>query len=205
MQQPMHAKEMSKQRKRWLIILCAALLVCATVGGSVTYAWLIHRPVPQVITLKGSNLALSVGNNNPKADYKLIPGSTINTVDVRVNAYNDSNIDYAIFAKVEKSADFDAYLTYAYDSRWKVVEDDGNTVYLKHNQNLNDSDYGNESLPIFAGDTLTVKSDITKSSSYNSVLFANAAPSVTVTACAVQSDAIDDAKELELAKSALLG
>ncbi len=202
MQQPMHAKAMSEQRKRWLIILCAALLVCATVGGSVTYAWLIHRPEPQVITLKGSNLALSVGNNNPKADYKLIPGSTINTVDVRVVASDASNINYAIFAKVEKSADFDTYLTYAYDSRW-TVEENGNIVYLKHNQSLTDSDYDTENLAIFAGDTLTVKSEITKSSSYNSVLFANAAPSVTVTACAVQSDGIDDAKELELAKSAL--
>ncbi len=199
----MHAKATSKQRKRWLIILCAALLVCATVGGSITYAWLIHRPVPQVITLKGSNLALSVGNNNPKADYKLIPGSTISTVDVRVNTSDASNIDYAIFAKVEKSADFDAYLTYDYDSCWTVVENGNTTVYLKHNQILTDSDYGNESLAIFAGDTLTVKSDITKSSNYNSVLFANATPSVTVTACAVQSDAIDDAKELELAKEAL--
>ena len=202
MQQPMHAKEMSKQRKRWLIILCAALLVCATVGGSVTYAWLIHRPNPQVITLIGSNLTLSVGNNNPKADYKLIPGSTISTVDVRVNTSDASNINYVIFAKVEKSADFDTYLTYAYDSRWTKVED-GNIVYLKHVQNLTDSNYGNESLPIFAGDTLTVKSEITKSSSYNSVLFANATPSVTVTACAVQFDARNDAEQLALAKEAL--
>lgn len=203
MQQPMHAKVVSKQRKRWLIILCAALLVCATVGGSVTYAWLIHRPEPQVITIIGSNLALSVGNNNPKANYKLIPGSTISTVDVRVVTSNASNIDYAIFAKVEKSADFDTYLTYTYDSRWTPVEENGNIVYLKHNQILTDSDYGSEAIAIFAEDQLTVKPEITKSSSYNSVLFANSAPSVTVTACAVQSDGIDDAKELELAKGAL--
>ena len=133
----------------------------------------------------------------------MIPGSTINTVDVRVVTSNASNIDYAIFAKVEKSADFDTYLTYAYDSRWMPVEENGNIVYLKHNQILTDSDYGSEAIAIFAEDQLTVKPEITKSSSYNSVLFANSAPSVKVTACAVQFDARNDAEQLALAKEAL--
>lgn len=198
MQQPMHVKPMSKLRKRWLIVLCAALLICVTVGGSVTYAWLVHRPTPQLITLKGSNLEITIGNNNPKSNQPMVPGSKITGVDPRIIASANSNINYNIYAKVTKSADFDTYFTYSLDSRWTQVATEGTTVYLRHSQLLTDSDYGTEALAIFASDQLTVKSTIEKSTT-----FASAAPSVTVKACAVQSDAISLDDQLALAKAHL--
>ncbi len=198
MQKPMHVKEMSKQRKRWLIILCASLLVCAIVGGSVTYAWLIHRPASQLITLKSSNLVITIGNNNPKTNYQMIPGNTITTVDPRINVSPVSNIDCNIYAKVERSSDFNTYFEYSYDSRWTLVETVGNVDYLRHSQKVSDGDYATENLAIYASDRLFVKTSITKSTTFSS-----AAPKVTVTACAVQSDAISLADQLALVKQQL--
>lgn len=122
----MYAKR-NKTLKALVAVLSMVLVMCLTVAG--TLAWLVDETTPVVNTFSPSNIDLKLEENateggTTKANtYKMIPGVEI-AKDPKVTVTAD--IDSYVFVKVEETANFDTYMTYAIANGWKLLAN--NTV-----------------------------------------------------------------------------
>lgn len=98
------------KKKPVALLLSGALLLGCTVGG--TLAWLTDEsdPVTNTFTVGDVQIAL---NETPR-EYKMTPGVTL-PKDPTVTVMAGSE-DCYVFVKVEKSSDFDKYITYQIDT-----------------------------------------------------------------------------------------
>lgn len=99
------------KKKPVALLLSGALLLGCTVGG--TLAWLTDEsdPVTNTFTVGDVQIALEETTGN---QYKMTPGVTLpKDPTVTVKAGSE---DCYVFVKVEKSPDFDNYITYQIDT-----------------------------------------------------------------------------------------
>lgn len=186
-----------RSAKRVNVKLLAAVLALALVFGGViggTVAWLIAKPDPVVNTFTYGDIDISLdetdtkkdNDNDPNTnDYDMMPGQPI-TKDPIVTVKTGSE-DMWLFVKLEKSDNFDDFMTYNVDPSWAVLEGvDG--VYYRH---ITAAEVAEKDMKIHVleNDTVTVKEEVTKE-------MLNALdpdgeeakyPTLTVTAYAVQS------------------
>ena len=177
-------------RKSAALFLALVLSIGGVVGG--TMAWLVATPDPVVntFTYGDINIALNEtdtrldGDNNPNTNhYKMLPGQSI-TKDPLVTVLAGSE-ELWLFVELEKSANFDTFMTYTVAEGWTPLENvDG--VYYRHVTAEEVAD-ANKAFPAIAGNTVTVKNTVTKEM-LNELDAAGAAnyPTLTVTAYAVQ-------------------
>ena len=108
-------------------MLSAALIVCATVAG--TLAWLTDTtdPVVNTFTVGDINITLTESEN---LDLKMVPGRTI-TKDPKVTVNEGSEACW-LFVKVVKSENFKDFMTYDKADGWTLLKTEGNTeVYYR--------------------------------------------------------------------------
>ena len=172
-----------------VMILALTLIVGGIVGGSV--AWLTAQtdPVTNTFTVGDINITLAESNN---LDLKMVPGKTI-TKDPKVTVLKDSEACW-LFVKVEKSANFDDFMTYTMVSEWQQLYVNSVAVPGVYYREVSAADaktgveYG-----IIADNHVSVKDTVTKADM--NALTPATYPTLTFTANAVQKDGFATAKE----------
>ncbi len=201
-----HAMKTTKKlsTKSIVAIVAAAVIFCGMVGG--TLAWLIDSTDPVVNTFTYGDINIKLdesvigADGKPTGDraetgntYKMIPGQTI-TKDPIITVDADSE-DCFVFVKIEESkvAKFSDYMEYTVDPSWAKLDGvDG--VYYRTILAETDLAQGDLEMHVLAGDTVTVKSTVTKEM-LNSLDENDSYPKLTFTGYAVQKAGMDTAAE----------
>ena len=164
------------KKKSLALVLALAMIVVCVVGG--TLAWLIATTpeVKNTFTAGDINITLAESEN---LDLKMIPGYTI-AKDPKVTVKAGSEKCY-LFVKVDKSANFDTFMTYDMADGWTAL-DGVNGVYYR----VVDTAGMGTPYSVLANDQVTVKDTVTKADM--NALKADGAiqPTLTFTAYACQ-------------------
>lgn len=181
------AKRRARQRKlrnrRIALTVCLMLVVMvASIGGTV--AWLTAQTAPVVNTFTTSDIKITL-TESANLNLKMVPGTTI-TKDPKVTVKAGSEACY-LFVKVDKSANFDTFMTYEMATGWTALGDAYPGVYYQEIASYTsaDTDYvvlKNNQVRVLDSVTKTMMNAIDNDSA--------AAPTMTFTAYAVQKDGI---------------
>lgn len=169
-------------------MLSAALIVCATVAG--TLAWLTDKtePVVNTFTVGDINITLTESEN---LDLKMVPGQPIEK-DPKVTVKAGSEACW-LFVKVEKSVNFGDFMTFEMADGWIALSGHAGVYY--RNVDATNADTG---FDVLKDNKVTVRDTVTKTmlegvkDAEDGTPNENA-PTLTFTAYAVQKDGINDA------------
>lgn len=161
-------------------MLSAALIVCATVAG--TLAWLTDKtePVVNTFTVGDINITLTESDN---LDLKMVPGQPISK-DPKVTVKAGSEACW-LFVRVEKSVNFDGFMTFEMADGWIALAEHAGVYY--RNVDATNADTG---FDVLKDNKVTVLETVTKTELEGAK---TNAPTLTFTAYAVQKDGIADA------------
>lgn len=162
------------KKKSLALVLALAMIVVCVVGG--TLAWLTDKtdPVTNTFTYGDINIKLDESEN---LDLKMVPGYTI-TKDPKVTVKAGSEKCY-LFVKVEKSANFDSFMTYDMADGWTALDGVSGVFYRV----VDTADMGT-AFSVLKNDQVTVKNTVTKDDM--KALTADTYPTLTFTAYACQ-------------------
>lgn len=172
------------KKKTIAVVLALVLVICCAVGG--VLAWLTDTtaPIENIFTVGNVKIALAEGE---KLDLKMVPGKDI-TKDPVATVKANSEACY-LFVKVEKSNNFDDFMTYTMAEGWNQLKDaDGNDVsgvyYREVGTATTDTTFN-----VIKDNKVTVKTSVTQSMMDN--LTNGTLPTLTFTAYACQSAGFD--------------
>ena len=172
---------MKKLMKIVAILACAAILVAGSVAGTFAYLAMKTTPITNTFTAGNIEITLTEGSESAKTfSYKMIPGQ-VYTKDPKVTVEAKSEKCW-LFVKIDKSTNFDTFLTYNMAEGWTELDSSGSGVYYRVvDVSAADTD---AVFAVFDGNKLTAKSDATKAEyeTLTNALYLN------VTAYAVQYD-----------------
>lgn len=168
-------------------MLSAALIVCATVAG--TLAWLTDTtdPVVNTFTVGDINITLTESEN---LDLKMVPGRTI-TKDPKVTVKEGSEACW-LFVKVVKSGNFDSFMTFEIANGWTELTE-GSGVYYRNVGDESAVVATDAPFNVISGNKVTVKNTVTKAD-LNGLTKATY-PTLTLTAYAVQRAGFENAAD----------
>ena len=149
------------KKKSLALVLALAMIVVCVVGG--TLAWLTDKtaPVKNTFTYGDINIKLEETGATVAADgsatkeFKMIPGYTI-AKDPKVTVKADSEKCY-LFVKVDKSTNFDTFMTYTMATGWTALDGVDGVFYRV----VDTADMGT-AYSVLANDKVTVRGDVTK-------------------------------------------
>ena len=167
-------------KKKVLSIVAVVLVLCCAIGG--TLAWLTDKTasVKNTFTVGYINIELTETTTN----YKMVPGNTISK-DPKVTVKANSEACW-LFVKVEKSANFDSFMTYDMADGWTELPSVTGVYYREVAATTAATDFS-----VLKGDSVSVKDTVTKADL--NALTQNTFPTLTFTAYAVQKDNVADA------------
>lgn len=169
----------------------ATLALTATVGG--TLAWLIAEDtVTNTFTYGDINIELTetdtgldADDNDKTNEYEMVPGNNI-TKDPTITVEADSE-DCYLFVQLNKSDNFDTFMTYEVNEEvWTALDGVENVYYCEVSKSTNEQIFN-----VLLNDEVKVKDNVTKDM-FNSLTDATY-PELTITAYGVQRDAEIDA------------
>ncbi len=171
------------KKKSFVMVLALVLVFAVAVGGVV--AWLTDTtgPVKNTFTVGDINITLT---ESPNLDLKMVPGNTI-AKDPKVTVVGGSEACW-LFVKVEKSANFDTFMTYAMADGWNELAGENGVYYREVNASTDNQDFA-----VLKDNHVTVNGEVTKAQ-LEAVKTANQ-PTLTFTAYAVQKDNINSAAD----------
>lgn len=161
-------------KKKVLSIVAVVLVLCCAIGG--TLAWLTAKSAVVTNTFAPSNIKIELKETTGE-NYKMIPGYTI-TKDPKATVLAGSE-ECWLFVKIEKSANFNQYLTYEPANGWEPVAEETN-VYARK---VTTAEIGT-AYSVLLNNQVTVKSDVTEAmmEGLNTANY----PTLTITAYASQ-------------------
>lgn len=163
-------------KKKGLALLLALTLVVVGVASG-TLAWLTAKSDTVVNTFTVSDIKVEL--RETKNDFKMIPGYTI--AKDPVATVKAGSEDCFLFVKLEKSANFDQYLTYEIADGWtELTGVEGVTGVYYRQVTGADAD---KSFSVLKDDQVTVKGEVTSTMMETAK---TAQPTLTVTAYASQ-------------------
>ena len=167
-------------KKKVLSIVAVVLVLCCAIGG--TLAWLTDRTasVTNTFTVGDINIELTETTTN----YKMVPGNTI-TKDPKVTVKANSEACW-LFVKVEKSSNFDNFMTYEMADGWTALPDVAGVYYREEAATTTATE-----LSVLKDNSVLVKDSVTKADL--NALTRDTFPTLTFTAYAVQKDNVADA------------
>ncbi len=119
-------------KKRTMALLAAVLLVVGVAIGG-TLAWLTAKSDTVTNTFTTSDIKITLEETKGGTDrtFKMIPGYTIEK-DPKVKVLEGSEACF-LFVKLEKSANFDTYMTYEMAEGWQELKgvSGGSGVYYR--------------------------------------------------------------------------
>ena len=164
------------KKKGLALVLALTLLVVCVVAG--TLAWLTAKSDVVTNTFTTSDIKVEL-KETTGTEYKMIPGYTI-TKDPKATVLAGSE-ECFLFVKLEKSQNFDTFLTYEMAEGWTLVPGETNVYYRK----VQTADIGT-AYSVLKDDQVTVKGEVTKEM-MNAIDNDTAAkPTLTITAYASQ-------------------
>lgn len=182
------AKRKGIATKTMFMILAVVLIVGISVGG--TLAWLTATTTPVTNTFTTSDIDITLtetGATNNANSYKMVPGHTI-TKDPKATVKAGSE-DCFLFVKLEKSTNFDNFMTYEIADGWTELSPvvGGNYKVYYRVFDSNDSTNTNAkgtAYSVLKDNQVTVKGTVTKGEM--DALTTATYPTLTVTAYASQ-------------------
>lgn len=145
-------------RKRSIaLVLAVFALMLGSVFG--TLAWLTAKSETVKNTFTASDITVTLRETTGDT-YKMVPGCRIDK-NPKVTVKEDSEPCY-LFVQLEKSSNFDTYLTYETADGWTQLEDEtGNPVLGVYYQEITTADMGNE-FSVLEDDKVKVLESVTK-------------------------------------------
>ena len=162
------------KKKSLALLLAIAIVVVGVVAGTV--AWLTDKTpsVTNTFTTSDINIELKETKNN----FQMIPGWNIEK-DPKVTVKAGSEACY-LFVKLEKSTNFDTFMTYEMADGWTALPEAPGVYYRKVAAATTDTTF-----EVLKGNQVTVKGTVTKEQ-MNALTAADTYPTLTVTAYASQ-------------------
>ena len=175
-------------KKKITIAVVCAVLSCVCLIGT-TFAWLVDKTDPVENTFTVGNVDIELTESDD-LDLKMVPGNDI-TKDPKVIVKANSE-DCYVFVKVEKSANFDDFMTYAKADGWDEYKTEDNYVVYSRTVSLQDTD---QEFAILADNKVSVKNSVTKGMMDAIKAGTSTSPTLTFTAYAAQKSnlTIDEA------------
>ena len=172
------------KKKTLALFWALALVLGGVIGG--TMAWLTDETPGIVNTFTDSDIEITLtetGAENNANSYKMVPGYTISK-DPKVKVLKGSEKCY-LFVKLEKSENFDSFLTYEIATGWTQLTDaEGKNVDGVYYRTVEASDADQE-FEVLANNQVTVKGEGVTKEMMNA-LTEQTYPKLTVTAYASQ-------------------
>lgn len=140
------------KKKSLALIFSLALIVIGIAGG--TLAWLTAKTNTVVNTFTTSDIEITLAESTGDT-YKMVPGFTI-AKDPKVTVLEGSEKCY-LFVKLEKSANFDAFLSYEIADGWTALDGTANVYYRV----VEPADMGTN-YSVLKNDRVTVLETVTK-------------------------------------------
>ena len=161
------------KKKSLALLLAIAIVVVGVVAGTV--AWLTDQTpsVTNTFTTSDINIELKETKNH----FQMIPGWDIEK-DPKVTVKADSEACY-LFVKLEKSTNFDTFMTYEMADGWTALPEAPGVFYREVAAATADTTF-----EVLKGNQVTVKDEVTKAQMNG--LTADTHPTLTVTAYASQ-------------------
>lgn len=140
------------KKKVTIAVVALALVLCFAVGS--TLAWLVDstNEVKNTFTYGDINIDLWENDYDPETgtldtskkvtsegDYKMVPGNSI-PKNPTVTVESDSEACW-LFVKVEKSSNFDSFMTYAIADGWTALPDVDGVYYREVAATSVDTDF----------------------------------------------------------------
>lgn len=183
------AKNVKRGSKLLAAVLALVLVLGAVIGG--TMAWLIDETDEVVNTFTYGDINIDLDetptdddDDNPNTnDYEMVPGQTI-TKDPVVTV-KPGTVDMWLFVKLEKSDNFDDFMTYELAEGWLALDGEDGVYYR-----MVDAVDADTEFHVLKDDAVHVKGSVTKemlNELTEDVANINY-PKLTVTAYAVQRD-----------------
>ena len=168
------------KKKGLAMVLALVLLAVCAVSG--TLAWLTAKSDEVTNTFTASDIEVKLDETKGTTvtggkEFKMIPGYTISK-DPKATVLAGSEECY-LFVKLEKSQNFDTFLTYEMAEGWKSVPGETNVYYRK----VQTAGIGT-AYSVLKDDQVTVKGEVTKAMMDG--LTTETLPKLTVTAYASQ-------------------
>lgn len=161
-------------KKKVLALVLAMVLVVVGVAAG-TLAWLTAKSDTVTNTFTTSDIKVELTETNET--YKMIPGYDIHK-DPKAKVVSGSE-ECFLFVKLEKSANFDDFMTYEMADGWTELTGENGVYYRKVQTADIDKPFG-----VLKDDKVTVKGEVTKAMMEG--LSANTLPTLTITAYASQ-------------------
>lgn len=161
-------------KKKVLALVLAMVLVVVGVAAG-TLAWLTAKSDTVTNTFTTSDIKVELTETNEA--YKMIPGYDIHK-DPKAKVLSGSE-ECFLFVKLEKSANFDKFMTYEMADGWAELTGENGVYYRKVQTADIDKPFS-----VLKDDKVTVKGDVTKATMEG--LSANTLPTLTITAYASQ-------------------
>lgn len=165
------------KKKSLALVLALALMVVGAVAG--TLAWLTAKSETVVNTFTTSDIKVELKETTGNT-YKMVPGNTISK-DPEAKVLAGSEECY-LFVKLDKSTNFDTYLTYEMADDWTKLEGVADTVYYRQ---VLTADIGT-AYDVLKNNQVTVKGTVTKADMEALNEQGAAKPTLTITAYASQ-------------------
>lgn len=167
---------MKKFLKPIAILVCTVALVAGTVAATLAYLKVETDPITNTFVAGDINITLE---ETKGASFKMIPGTDIEK-DPTVTVKAGSEACW-LFVKLDKSENFDTYLTYTIDEDvWTALPGVDGVYYRQVAAIAATAD--DISFSVLAGNVVTAKPEVTKTQ-YNNI---GETPTLTVTAYAIQ-------------------
>ena len=184
---------MKKSVKALLLVMCAIVLVVATVFTTLAYLQDATQTITNTFTVGNVDIKLDEADVDANGDLvgtietrteesqsdKVIPGKEY-TKDPTIRVQNGSESSW-VFAKIESSLPNNIVTGFAIASGWTLLPDSGeglNAVYYREYEGTNADNY-----KVFAADTFTVNTGLT-----NEQIADATVKTIKVTGYAIQKD-----------------
>lgn len=133
------------------VVLALVLVAGLSIGGTIAWLTASTTPVTNTFTTSGIDIELA----ETTTDFKMVPGYTIDK-DPKVTVEGGSEKCY-LFVKVEKSTNFDSFMTYEMAEGWTAL--DGVSGVFYRVVEARDAD---QPFSVLKNDQVSVKSSVTK-------------------------------------------
>lgn len=171
------------KKKLTVSLAVLALVACMTAGA--TLAWLTAKTSSVTNTFTYGDINIELKETTGES-YKMVPGNTI-AKDPKVTVKANSEACW-LFVKVEKSTNFDEFMTYGIADGWTKLDGVDGVYYREVASPTDDTVFD-----VLKDNSVTVKTTVTKEQ-FNS-LTSTTMPTLTFTAYACQKDNVSTAAD----------
>lgn len=161
-------------KKGLILILSIVMVVCISISATLAYLFVETTPVENTFEYGDINITL---DESKDLALKMIPGNTI-TKDPAVTVLKDSEACW-LFVKIDKSANFDDFMTYEIADGWTALPGETNVYYREVPATEADTEFA-----VLKDNEVLVKATVLKTEL--NALTEGTMPTLTFTAYAVQ-------------------